>query len=323
LKVRRVLSVGVFVPMPLHPQATKFLKTWNSLKQPPLETQPVSYTRAITLAGMGLLPGCPEMAAVEDRMIPGPEGTELRVRITTPQGQGPFGVCLYFHGGGWVLNSIDTHDDLVRRLTAAAGCVFVSVDYRLAPEHPYPAAVEDAYAALEWVAQHARDFDIDRRRIAVSGDSAGGNIAAALCLMSRDRGGPVIRQQCLSYPITDCDFSRPSYIHNAEGYFLTASQMKWFWDQYCPEVARRQEPYASPLHGELSDLPPALVLTAEYDPLCDEGDAYAFALQAAGVDTVWQRYPGMIHAFLRRSESFDTAGEAIQEIGICLQSAFA
>lgn len=308
--------------MPLHPQAAKFLKTWNSLKQPPLETQPVSYTRAITMAGMGLLPGCPEMAAVEDRNIPGPDGDDLRIRITTPHGQGPFGVCLYFHGGGWVLNSVDTHDDLVRRLTAAAGCVFVSVDYRLAPEHPYPAAVEDAYAALNWVATHAREFDIDARRIAVAGDSAGANIAAALCLLTRDRGGPKIRQQCLAYPITDCDFSRPSYIDNAEGYFLTANQMRWFWDQYCPNVARRLEPYASPIHGDLSGLPPALILTAEYDPLCDEGDDYAIALQESGVDTIWQRYPGMIHAFLRRSESFDTAGEAIQDIGRTLRAAF-
>lgn len=308
--------------MPLHPQAAKFLKTWNSLKQPQMETQPVAWSRQITMAGVGLLPGCPEMALVDDRMIPGPGG-DLRVRITIPQTEGPYGVCLYFHGGGWVLNSVDTHDDLVRRLTAAAGCVFVSVDYRLAPEHPYPAAVEDGYAALEWIARHAREFDIDHRRIAVSGDSAGGNIAAALCLMTRDRGGPMIRQQCLSYPITDCDFTRPSYINNAEGYFLTANQMKWFWNHYCPDPARRLEPYASPLRGDLTGLPPALVMTAEYDPLCDEGDAYALALQEAGVDTVWQRYPGMIHAFLRRTESFDAAGEAIEDIGRCLRQALA
>ncbi|MBI1346051.1 alpha/beta hydrolase fold domain-containing protein [bacterium] len=309
--------------MPLHPQAAKFLKTWNSLKQPPMETQPVSWSRQVTMAGVGLLPGCPEMARVDDRRIPGPGGDDLRIRITTPKEEGPYGVCLYFHGGGWVLNSVDTHDDLVRRLTAAAGCVFISVDYRLAPEHPYPAAVEDGYAVLEWIAENAREFDIDHRRIAVAGDSAGGNIAAALCLMSRDRNGPPIRQQCLAYPITDCDFTRPSYIDNAEGYFLTASQMKWFWNHYCPDLAQRFEPYASPIRGDLSGLPSALVLTAEYDPLRDEGDAYALALQEAGVDTIWQQYPGMIHAFLRRTESFDAAGEAIEDIGRVLRQAFA
>lgn len=308
--------------MPLHPQAARFLKTWHSLGQPPMETQPVDLVRKSLFASSGLLPGCPELARVEDLRIPGPGG-ELRVRIYTPFGTGPFGVCLYFHGGGWVLNSVDTHDDLVRRLTAAAGCVFVSVDYRLAPEHQYPAAVEDGYAALQWVAEHAAEFHADSARLAVAGDSAGANVAAVACLMTRDRGGPPIRQQVLAYPITDCDLDRGSYQENADGYFLTRGQMQWFWDLYCPDVARRREPYASPLRAEsLAGLPPALIFTAEYDPLRDEGDAYAAALQAAGVPVTLRRLDGLIHAYLRRVETFDAAGETIREVGATLRGAF-
>ncbi len=305
--------------MPLHPQAARFLNVWNSLDQPPMETTPVEKTRSLLLSvGTGPLAGCPVLPAVEDRSIPGPGGN-LRVRIYTPPGAGPFGVAFYFHGGGWVLNSIDTHDDVVRRMTAASGCKFVSVDYRLAPEHPYPAAVEDAYAALQWVATHAAELDVDAQRIAVAGDSAGGNIAAALCLMTRDRRGPAIQQQCLLYPITDCDLARPSYVENAEGYFLTTSQMHWFWDHYCSNHERRREPYASPLRGDLRGLPPALIFTAEYDPLRDEGEAYAQALEAAGVPVVQRSFPGLIHAFIRRVESFDAAGEAIGQIGQTLR----
>lgn len=305
--------------MPLHPQAERFLATWNALKQPPMESTPIEQTRKLLLSvGCGPLAGCPPLANVEDRQIPGPDGP-LRVRIYTPFGDGPFGVGFYFHGGGWVLNSVDTHDDVARRLTAASGCKFVSVDYRLAPEHRYPAAVEDAYAALLWVAANAAELQIDPQRIAVSGDSAGGNIAAALCLMTRDRGGPAIQQQSLLYPITDCDLTRPSYIENADGYFLTASQMRWFWDHYCPDLDRRREPYASPLRGDLRGSPPALIYTAEYDPLRDEGDAYAAALQAAGVPVTLRQCAGLIHAFIRRVESFDAAKEAIREIGETLQ----
>jgi acetyl esterase len=309
--------------MPLHPQAVRFLKTWNSLGQPPLETQPVELVRRALFAGSALLPGCPELARIDDRRIPGPGG-DLRVKVYTPFGDGPFGVCLYFHGGGWVLNSVDTHDDLVRRLTAASECVFVSVDYRLAPEHHYPAAADDGYAALEWVAAHAAELHADPARIAVAGDSAGANVAAVACLMTRDRGGPPIRQQVLAYPITDCDLDRPSYLANADGYFLTRGQMQWFWDLYCPDVARRVEPYASPLRAEsLTGLPPALIFTAEFDPLCDEGEAYAAALQTAGVPTTLRRFDGLIHAYLRRVETFDAANETIRQIGTTLRDVFA
>ena len=171
------------------------------------------------------------------------------------------------------------------------------------------------------MAEHSEVLGVDAQRIAVCGDSAGGNIAAALCHMTRDRGGPAIQQQCLLYPITDCDLNRPSYIENAEGYFLTTSQMRWFWDQYCPDVRLREEPYASPLLGNLHGLPPALILTAEFDPLRDEGEAYANALHEAGVATAHHRFEGLIHAFIRRVESFDAASVAIREIGDTLRSA--
>lgn len=309
--------------MPLHPQAERFLQIWHGLKLPPFETTPVTETRAMLLAGVGLLPNCPALANIEDHTLDGPGGP-LRVRVYRPFGAGPMGGCFYFHGGGWVLNSVDTHDDLVRRLTAAAGCVFASVEYRLAPEHPYPAALEDAWAALQWLHARGSEWGVDIARLAVSGDSAGGNLAAALALMARDRGGPALRQQVLFYPITDCDLDRPSYRENAEGYFLTTSQMHWFWDQYCPDKDRRKDPYASPLRAvSLRGLPPALVLTAEYDPLRDEGEAYAVALKEAGVATTLHRFDGLIHAFMRRVETFDASSEAIRMAGAALRSAFA
>lgn len=308
--------------MPLHPQAVQFLEACAVLQTPALESTPVAESRRFLNATAGVLPGCPSLAAIDDVNIPGPGGP-LRIRLYRPQNVVNRGACLYFHGGGWVLNSIDTHDDFVRRLTDAAGCVCVSVDYRLAPEHPFPAAAEDAYAALQWVAANAATWDIDPARLAVAGDSAGGNLAAASCLMTRDRGGPPIRQQVLAYPITDCDFTWPSYRENAEGYFLTTAQMKWFWDLYCPDEAQRRHPYASPIYAEsLRGLPPAYLFTAEYDPLRDEGEAYAAALTAAGVPVTYEQFPGMIHAFLRRVTTFDAAKTALSKIAAILQAAF-
>ncbi len=308
--------------MPLHPQAVKFLDTYARLNSPPLETTPVAESRALLASGTGIFPNCPELASVDDVFIPRPGGP-LLLRIYRPKQTVNRGACLYFHGGGWVLNSVQTHDDFVRRLTDAAGCVCVSVEYRLAPEHPYPAAVDDAYAALEWMAANGTEWDVDPTRLAVAGDSAGGNLAAAVCLVTRDRNGPPIRQQVLAYPITDCDFTRPSYRENAEGYFLTTSQMRWFWDHYCPDPERRREPYASPIYAtSLSGLPPAFIFTAEFDPLRDEGEAYAAALQAAGVPVRFRRFDGMIHAFLRRVTTFDAAREALREIAEVLWTAF-
>lgn len=305
--------------MPLHPQAEQFLAQQRRLNQPPLETIPLDVTRKAQRAGYGPAPDCPPLARIEDRTLAVAGGT-IRLRCYTPRGAGPYGACLYFHGGGWVINDIDTHDDLVRRLAAASGCVCVSVDYRLAPEHRYPTAAEDSYAALQWTAAHAAELHVDPRRLAVAGDSAGGNLAAALCLMTRDRGGPPLQFQALIYPIVDCDLNRPSYLENADGYFLTRAQMQWFWESYCPDPARRSEPYAAPLRApSLAGLPPALILTAEYDPLRDEGAAYAAALTAAGVPAEHVDYAGLIHAFVRRVETFAAAHDAISRIGAALQ----
>lgn len=309
--------------MPLHPQAAAFLAVWNRVNTAPLETTPVEITRNSLMAGIGPLKDCPELARIETLSIDGTDGP-LRIRIYQPPGETPQPVCLYFHGGGWVLNSIDTHDDLARRLADAGGCTVISVDYRLAPEHKYPAAVEDAWSALEWTVRQGGEYGIDVGRIAVCGDSAGANLAAVLCLLTRDRQGPPIRSQVLAYPITDCDFDRFSYQTNAEGYFLTRSQMQWFWEQYVATPEQMREPYASPLLADsLADLPPAVVLTAEYDPLRDEGEAYGTALAAAGIPATLVRYPGMIHGFLKRVESFDDARSAIQLIGKELRSRLA
>ena len=306
--------------MPLHPQAAAFLNGLKLQKIPPLEELPLETARWALMFGNKVNLAPPNLARIETKTIPGPDGGELTIRIYWPLGEGPFGACLYFHGGGWVLNNIDTHDDVVRRLAAASGCVFVSVDYRLAPEHKYPAAIEDGYAALQWVHEHATELNVDSARIAVSGDSAGGNIAAVLCLMTRDRGGPPIEAQVLIYPITDCDFDRPSYRDNADGYFLTAKQMKWFWNHYVSSPEQMREPYASPLRAaSFGGLPTALILTAEFDPLRDEGEAYAQALRAAGVNVTLHRYDGLIHAFVKRVDQFDAALEAIREIGDALR----
>jgi acetyl esterase len=219
-----------------------------------------------------------------------------------------------------VLGSIETHDELVRRLVIESGCVFVSVDYPLAPEYKYPAAVEDSFVALGWLYDHADDLGVDPGRIAVAGDSAGGNIAAVLCHMSRDRLGPPIAAQALTYPITDCDFERPSYREHGEGYFLCRRDMRWFWNHYVGTPEQMLEPYASPMRAaSFAGLPPAYVLTAEYDPLRDEGVAYARALQQAGVPTRLREFPGMIHGFVKRWDTFDDARTATREIGTFLR----
>jgi acetyl esterase len=240
----------------------------------------------------------PEIADVQDRLIPGPAG-EIPVRIYTPDAPAPRPVLVYFHGGGWVFCSIETHDAVCRSIANGVGCSVVSVDYRLAPEHPHPAAAEDAYAATCWVVEAAGELGVDPARVGVGGDSAGGNLAAVVPLLARERGGPELRYQLLIYPITDCSFETPSYTENAAGPLLTRHLMQAFWDHYVADPSARAVPTASPLRAEsLAGLPPALVITAEYDPLRDEGEAYAARLAAEGVPVVRTRYDAMIHGFL-------------------------
>ena len=264
------------------------------------------------------------VASIEERKIPGPGG-EIGVRVYRPGKKGRLPVLLFYHGGGWVIGDLDTNDNQCRMLANRASAAVVSVDYRLAPEHPFPAALEDSYAALEWVSRNAESMGLDPSRIAVGGGSAGGNLAAAVALMARDRGGPRIACQLMVYPATNLlEFSTASHRSFAEGYGLTREHVEFFRDSYLPEAADRKSPYASPLLAEsLKGLPPAIVITAGFDVLRDEGIAYAERLEAAGVPTVRAHYPSMIHGFVSMDRVFGEAEEAIDEAAMALSEAFA
>jgi acetyl esterase len=309
--------------MPLDPQAKFVIDQLTAQGGLAVEdSTPAEARKAFDSMRMPL-PGEP-VARVENRTIPGPGGA-LPVRVYTPEAvRPPAPAVVYFHGGGWVIGSPDTHDNLCRALANRARAVVVSVDYRLAPEHRFPAAAEDCYAAAGWVADHAAEIGADGARIAVAGDSAGGNLAAVVALMARNLGGPALRQQTLIYPVTNADFETPSYRDNAEGYMLTRDAMRWFWDHYVPDRARRSDPYASPLRAEkFGELPPALVVTAEYDPLRDEGEAYAARLAEAGVPSQLSRYDGQIHGFVSMFELLDAGKRAVEQIGSSLRTALA
>jgi acetyl esterase len=298
--------------MPLDPVIKTLLDGMAAAGGPALGSQDVAATRA-AFDNMPLPRREIALASVADRTIPGPAG-EIPVRIYQPHGAGVKPVLLYFHGGGWVIGTLDSYDATCRELAQGAGCVVVSVDYRLAPEHRYPAAPEDCYAALKWVAANAASLGADANRLAVGGDSAGGNLSAVVSQMARDKGGPAIRFQLLIYPVTDADFTRGSYASNAEGYLLTTASMHWFWDHYLPEKPKRADAYASPLRArDLSGLPPAWVCTAEFDPLRDEGEAYAKRLQEAGVTTQLTRFDGLIHGFISMGLVAPKAQAAIDE----------
>jgi acetyl esterase len=298
--------------MALDPTIKSLLDAMAATGAPPLGAQSVAETRA-AFDNMPLPRKQIDLPRVENRKIPGPAG-EIPVRIYQPQGAGVKPVLVYLHGGGWVIGTLDSYDATCRELAQGAGCVVVSVDYRLAPEHRYPAAPEDCYAAVQWVAANAASLGADAKRLAVGGDSAGGNLSAVVSQMARDKGGPAIRFQLLIYPVTDADFTRRSYVDNAEGYLLTTASMRWFWDHYVPEKAKRAEPYASPLRAaDLSGLPPAWVCTAEFDPLRDEGEAYAKRLQQAGVSTALMRFDGLIHGFVSMGLVAPRAQAAVDE----------
>ena len=238
----------------------------------------------------------PKMARVEDHTIEQSDGS-FRIRVLVPI-EPPAGVIVYYHGGGWVVGSIDESDTLGRKLAERTSCAVVMVDYRLAPEHRYPIAVDDSYAALEWAAAHMNEIAGGEVPLIVAGDSAGGNLSAVMAVRARDRNGPEIAMQVLIYPVTDANFDRPSYLDPENQLLLTRDSMIWFFDHYILDPARRTEPDASPLYTEdLSGLPPAVVLTAEHDPLRDEGEEYAQRLEDAGVEVNLQRHKGQMHAF--------------------------
>ncbi len=306
--------------MPLDQQARRVLDQLAALGLPPNHTVSPQQAR-INMNSRPQSAG-PEVARVEDRAIPGP-GPDVPVRIYTPDGRGPFPILVWFHGGGWVVGDLDTADGTARRLTAQTGCVVVSVDYRLAPEARFPAAAEDCYAVTQWVATNAAGIDADPGRIAVGGDSSGGNLAAVVSLMARDRGVSPPVFQLLVYPVIARDFDTGSYRQNGEGYGITRDSMKWYWDLYLTEDADASNPYAAPLlANDLSGLPPALVITAEFDPLCDEGEAYAQRLQEAGVAVTYSRYDGMIHGFFGMPAFIDRGRIAVGEASAALKAAF-
>jgi acetyl esterase len=310
----------------LHPQVAAFLAMAEQDPTPVLEDLTpqearVEFNRVIGDVWASKTPD--EVATMVETVIPGREA-DIPVRVYTPEGEGPFPVLVFVHGGGWVICDLDTHDNLCRALCNRAGCLVVSVDYRLAPEAKYPAAVLDVYDAARWVAVHANEIGGDAGRIAVGGDSAGGNLSAALALMARDEGEPELAYQVLLYPVTNAyAFGTASYQEFAEGYVLQRSDMAWYRDHYLARIEDGQEAYASPLLcPDVGGLPPAHVITAEYDVLRDEGEAYAIRLWEAGNEVTCTRYNGMIHGFMSMDGLLDAAGNALTEAAERLKAAF-
>ena len=299
--------------MPPTPETQGLLAMLEEAGGPDISEQTPEEARAAIANFAAMQAGAPEPARVEDRNVPGPAG-DIPVRVYASAGDN-LPVVMYFHGGGWVLGDIDSHDGTCKQLLAELGeAVVVSVHYRLAPEDKYPAAAEDCYAATQWVAEHASEIGGDGARLAVCGDSAGGNLSAVVSQMARDRGGPAIAAQVLHVPVTDHNYSYPSYTENAEGMLLTRASMVWFWDHYLNSDADGQEAYASPIKAaDLSGLPPALVQTAEYDPLRDEGEAYGAALEAAGTEVSVHRYDGVVHDPFMMFAVIPTGVECLKE----------
>ena len=282
--------------MPLHPIAQAVVNQLAA--KPPLHALPIPIARQAMIDLAKSQPPGPEIADIVDRHIAG-SGGDIPIRIYTPAGSGPFPILMYFHGGGWIIGNLDTDDALCRELTHAVNCIVISVNYRHAPEHKFPAAPEDAYAATVWAAQYAHTFNGDASRLAVSGTSAGGNLSAVVTLMARTAQHPRICYQVLRVPAVNHAFNTRSYQECGNDYGLDIATSEWFWQNYLDKPEDGANPYASPLRAaDLSGLPPALVITAEYDPLRSEGEAYAQRLMDAGVDTIYRCHAGMMHLFL-------------------------
>jgi acetyl esterase len=313
--------------MPLDPQVQALIASLAGAK--PVEQMTVQEMRDGLEQRTRLTGGTPEpvdqVISGEVPATPDKAGANpaIPVRIYVPRGNLPMPGLVDFPGGGWARGSLDTHDPLCRSLANAGGCVVVSVDYRMAPEHTFPAAIDDAVAATRWVADNAPQLGIDPRQLAVGGDSAGGNLAAAVTLVLRDEGGPALVHQLLFYPATDHNFDTPSYLDNAEGYMLTRSAMRFYWQLYLRDESDADDQRASPLRArDFANLPPALVITAEFDPLRDEGRAYADRLHGAGTPVVYREYPGMVHGFATSAGVLDAGKQAVQDAAAALRDAF-
>jgi acetyl esterase len=311
--------------MPLDPQAKALLDFIGITSQPGVETLSTQEARGrfASLAEMRKQMGAPEFVhSVEDVKIPGPGG-EIPIRIYTPDVTKPAPALIYYHGGGWVLGDLESHDHVCRAIANQVGCVVASVDYRLAPEAKFPAAVEDSYAAVEWLALNAASLGIDPERIAVGGDSAGGNLSAVMTQMTRDRRGPKLVYQLLIYPATDMRMIAPSLVENADGPLLTRATMDWFVGHYLRGEKDKTDPLASPLlASDLRGLPPAFILTAECDPLRDEGEDYGRKLAEAGVAVDVKRYAGMPHGFFSFGAALEAGQEAMADATSRLSKAF-
>lgn len=306
--------------VPLDPKIRAEL---DAVKGPPLADLPLAEMRTAFEKRLATVSRLDEpVAKVEDRTIAGPGG-KLPVRIYTPKGQGPFPILLYFHGGGWVLGNLNTVDDLCRSLCSRAGVLVMSVDYRLAPEHKFPAAADDCYAALKWCSEHAGEIGGDGKRLAMAGDSAGGNLSAATALAARDKNGPPVVLQVLIYPALNTNLDTASYHECATGFGLTRAAMAYYFKQYFAKPEDAANPYAAPLLAkELKGVAPTLILTAHYDVLRDDGEAYAARLKQAGVPVKCTRYLSSHHGFLRYGNIHDPAKKALQEIADALKRAF-
>ncbi|MFJ9369753.1 alpha/beta hydrolase [Nocardia sp. NPDC101769] len=310
--------------MSLHPKLQAIRVRRIRDQSPPLYTLTVPQARAADLAALRSTSGKPEpVDRTIERTIPGPGG-ELTVRIYLPQStDSPLPVLLYFFGGGWTLGSLETSDPVCRTLTNLVGCATVSVNYRLAPEHKFPAAVLDCRAATTWVREHATEFGADPTRIAVAGDSAGGNLAAAMTRMARDEGGPELLAQVLIYPNTAYGYDARSMRDNTDPSFFNRDSVDWYWRHYLPQPSDGSHPLASPLlAADHNDLPQALIITAEYDPLRDEGEDYAMALTAAGVPVTLRRFDGMTHGFFTMTGELEDAQMAVATVARYLHTVF-
>lgn len=285
----------------LYPTVQDFLNNLAAQGGPPLYELSPQDAREV-LRGLQAVRVAKMPADIEDRLLPvGPQG-KVSIRIVRPKDiKETLPALMYFHGGGWVMGDKDTHDRLIREIANGARAAVVFVNYTPSPEAQYPVPIEEAYAATRWVAEHGREINVDSSRLAVVGDSVGGNMVAAVTLLAKQRGGPALHLQVLFYPVTEAGFDTPSYDQFAEGYFLTREAMKWFWDQYAPDPTVRNEPTASPLNAsvdQLRGLPPALIIVGECDVLRDEGEAYARKLIEAGVRVTALRCLGIIHDFV-------------------------
>ena len=295
--------------MSLDPQIAPLIEALDA-GFPPVHTMTGAQARA-TIRSRFVPPPRPEpVAKVRDQTIPGPGG-DIPVRVYRPDGDA-LPIVVYAHGGGFVFCDLDSHDGLCRTIANRVSAVVISVAYRLAPENRWPEAAEDVYAVAQWAAHNADTVGGDARRVVVCGDSAGGNLAAVTALMARDRGGPPIAAQLLIYPVIAADFDNESYRLFGKGFYNPKPALQWYWDQYVPVLADRKHPYASPLRANLAGLPPVVIVTAGHDPLRDEGNAYADALEAAGVVTVRCPFQGSIHGFMTMP-MLDIAHEARQQ----------